>query len=218
MSAEAAVSQAQSAYDLVKWQPNIDALPQSLHLQQATLQLEAARAQYDKLIKGATSDILAGAYAQISQARARLTALESGPKDAQIRAAEAQVHQAETVLYLATLELNKATLLAPISGTVIAVHTAVGALAAPGTRAISLQSHAVKVEIPVEEVRLADLSIGQPAVIRVNAWPDRTFPGTVAIIAPALDPVSRTVLVTIRPTGDSADLRPGMFATVELGS
>jgi multidrug resistance efflux pump len=188
-----------------------------LQLEQATLQAEAARAQYDKLTKGATADVLAAAYAQISQARARLNALEQGPKDGQIRAAEAQVRQAETALYLATLELSKATVRAPANGVVAAVSTAVGSQATIGTRVLTIQSHDVKVEVAVEEARLAALRVGQQARIRVNAYPDRIFDGEIAIIAPALDPATRTIQVTVRPTGNAADLRPGMFATVEIG-
>ena len=214
--AEAAVSQAQAAYDLVKGQANIGAMPQSLQLQQATLALEAAQAQYDKLVKGSTADVIAAAYAAFSQARARLNTLEEGPKDAQVRAARAQVSQAETALYLAQLELDKATVRAPIDGVLVAVNPAVGAYVGVGARLFTLQSHAVKVEIAVEEARLSQIQVGQPAQIRVNAYPDRVFDGVVAIIAPALDTASRTVQVTVRPTGDAADLRPGMYATVEL--
>ena len=214
--AEAAVSQAQAAYDLVKGQANIGAMPQSLQLQQATLALEAAQAQYDKLVKGSTADVIAAAYAAVSQARARLNTLEEGPKDAQVRAARAQVSQAETALYLAQLELDKATVRAPIDGVLVAVNPAVGAYVGVGARLFTLQSHAVKVEIAVEEARLSQIQVGQPAQIRVNAYPDRVFDGVVAIIAPALDTASRTVQVTVRPTGDAADLRPGMYATVEL--
>ena len=68
----------------------------------------------------------------------------------------------------------------------------------------------------MEEARLSQLKVGQKAVIRVNAYPDRTFDGKVAIIAPELDPSTRTVQVTIRPTGDASVLAPGMSATVEL--
>jgi HlyD family secretion protein len=214
--AEALVAQAQAAFDLVKGQANIGALPQSLQLEQATLQLEAARAQYDKLVKGSTADVIAAAYAQITQAQARLDTLERGPKESQLRAARAQVRQAETALYLAQLELDKATVTAPIDGVVAAVNTAVGAQVAPGARVFTLQTHAVKIEIAVEETRLSAIRIGQPTLIRVNAYPDRVFEGGISLVAPSLDTATRTVKVTIRPTGDAADLRPGMYATVEL--
>ncbi len=214
--AKAAVSVAQAAYDMVKSNPQIGALPQSQQLQQATLQLEAAQAQYDKILKGTTADVIANAYAQVAQARARLSTLEEGPKEEQVRAAQAQVHQAETQLYLAQVQLDKSTLQAPIDGVISAVNTSVGANAAPGAPIFTILSHAVKVEIAVESTRLAQIHVGQAAVIRVDAYPDKTFDGQISIIAPNVDPATRTVKVTIRPTGDATALAPGMFATVDL--
>lgn len=214
--AEAAVRRAQAAYDQVKWNPLIAALPESLQLEQATLALEAAQAQYDKLIKGSSEDVIAGAYAQLASARAQLRRLEEGPEMAQIEAAEAQVRQAETALYLAQLQLDKATVRSPIDGIVSRVNLAVGAMAMPGSPALTLLSPGVQIVIPVEENRMAQLKIGQPAQIRVNAYPDEVFEGSLAAIAPQLDPATRTVRVTVRPTGDASRLTPGMFATVEL--
>lgn len=214
--AEAAVSQAQAAFDLVKGQANVGALPQSLQLEQATLQLEAARAEYDKLVNSPTADVIAAAYAQVTKAQAALATLEEGAKDSQIRAARAQVRQAETNLYLAQLELDKATVEAPIDGVVAAVYTALGAQAAPGAPVFALETHTVKVEVDVEEGRLATLYVGQPARIQVTAYPGRVFDGSVSLIAPNLDPATRTVQVTVLPTGDAADLRPGMYANVEI--
>ena len=214
--AQAFVTQAQAAYNLVKDRNDVGALPQSMQLEQATLQIEAAQAQYDKLVKGATDDQIAAAYAQLSQARDQLARLLAGARDPQIRAAQAQVLQAETALYLAQVELDKATVKAPMDGVVAAVYVALGAQTAPGARFFTIQSEDVKVEVPIEEARLAQLAVGAPAEIRVNAYPGQLFAGEIAIIAPALDPATRTVLVTIRPTGDAGLLRPGMFADVIL--
>jgi multidrug resistance efflux pump len=213
---EAAVRRAQAAYDQVAWNPLIAALPESQQLQQATLAFAAAQAQYDKIVKGSTQDIIAGAYAQLAQARAQLQRLEEGAKPAQIQAVEAQVRQAETALYLAQLQLDKATVRAPVAGIISQVTTAAGAMALPGSPVARLLSPEVKIVIPVEESRMAEVRIGQPARIYVNAYPDRSFEGTVALIAPQLDPASRTVRVTVRPTGETDVLSPGMFATVEL--
>lgn len=214
--AEAAVKQAQAAYDQVSWNPLIAALPESVQLESATLNLEAANAQYEKLVKGSTEDVIAGAYAQLASARAQLEALEEGPKPAQIEAAQAQVNQAETALYLAQLQLDKTVMRAPVDGIVASVNTAVGSMVAPGNPVAVLLSPDVEIAVAVEETRLPDLRLGQPATIRVDAYPGQEFPGEVAIIAPTLDPATRTVQVTIRPSGEAGALRPGMFATVEL--
>ncbi|MEZ4866860.1 MAG: efflux RND transporter periplasmic adaptor subunit [Caldilineaceae bacterium] len=216
--AEAGVTVAQAGYNLVKGNPAIGAMPQSLQLQQATLQLEAAQAQYDKVQKGATQDVISGAYAQLANARAQLQRLEDGAKPEQVQAVEAQVQQAEMAVYLAQLQLSKATVKAPVNGIVSRVSAAVGTMAAPGVPLVTLLSRQVKVTIAVEETRLSELRIGQAASIHVDAYPERTFAGEISIIAPELDPATRTVQVTISPT-DSTDamlLAPGMFATVEL--
>ena len=214
--AEAAVTVAQAAYNMVKGNPNVGMMPQSLQLQQATLAQEAAQAQYDKLMKGATADQIAAAYAQLESARAQLQRLQDGAKPAQIAAAEAQVNAAQYAYYLAQLQVSKATVKAPIDGVVSKVQTAAGSLAGPGAPLLTLLSQGVRVTIPVEEARLSQLAVGQPARIRVEAYPDRTFDGAVAIIAPELDPTTRTVQVTIRPTDDEGLLAPGMSATAEL--
>ena len=214
--AQAAVKMAQAAYDQVSWNPLIAALPESLQLEQATLSLEAAQAQYDKISKGTTEDVIAGAYAQLAGARAQLQALEEGAKPAQIEAAQAQVNQAETALYLAQLQLDKTEVRAPIDGVVASLSTSLGSMAGQGTPVAVLLSPDVKIIVSVEESRLQDLYVGQPATIRVDAYPGREFAGEVSLIAPVLDAATRTVPVTIRPREDAGVLRPGMFATVEL--
>ncbi len=220
-SAQAAVTIAQAAYNRVKGDPNIGMMPQSLQLQQATLAAEGAQAQYDKLMKGATPDQVAAASAQVANARAGLQKLLDGAKPAQIEAATAQMHAAENALYLATLQVEKATVTAPMDGVVSKLQTAAGAMAAPGAPLMTLLSNDVRVTAQVEETLLPVLAPGQPATIRVEAYPDRAFKATIAFIAPELDPTTRTVAVTVRPdnTPDNGQglLRPGMSATVEFG-
>ena len=59
---------------------------------------------------------------------------------------------------------------------------------------------------------------GQAAQLTVSNLPGRLFAGTVARIAGALDPASRTMLVELHvPNADNA-LLPGMYAQVVLSS
>jgi multidrug resistance efflux pump len=215
-SAQAAVTVAQAAYNQVKGNPNIGMLPQSLQLQQATLAGEAAQAQYDKLMKGATPDQVAAASAQLASGRAALQRLLDGAKPAQINAAEAQVHAAENALYLATLQVDKATITAPMDGVVSKLQTAEGAMAGPTAPLLTLLSNSVRINVQVEETRLPVLAPGQPALIRVDAYPGRTFDGVIAFIAPELDATTRTVQVAITPDDAEGLLHPGMSATVQL--
>ncbi|MEA3334534.1 MAG: efflux RND transporter periplasmic adaptor subunit [Chloroflexota bacterium] len=215
--AEAGVNIAQGMYDRIAGQPFASMMPESLELQMATLGLEAARAGYDKVLKGATADMIAGAYAQLKGAEAQLAMLERGAEPAQIRAAEAGVKQAELGLYLAQLQLGKATIESPTDGFVYQLDATEGAMAGPGALLMILFSDDVKILVKVEESRYQDISEGMPARIRVDAFPGRSFDGVVSAIAPSFDHATRTIEVTIRPAGDGAgDLKPGMFATVEL--
>lgn len=214
--AQAAVTVAQAAYNQVKGNPAIGMLPQSLQLQQATIGLEAAQANYDKAMKGATQDAIAGAYAQLAGARAQLQRLKEGAKPEQIQAVQAQVKQAEMGVYLAQLQFSKATVKSPITGVVSKVNSSIGAMAAPGAPLVTILSREVRITVAVEETRISQLAVGQAALIYVDAYPDRTFEGTVAFIAPELDPATRTLQVIIRPNEIVSELAPGMSATVEL--
>ena len=191
-------------------------MPQSLQLKQATLAIEAAQAQYDKLMKGATADQVAAANAQLASGRAAMQRLVDGARPAQIQAATAQMHAAESALYLATLQADKATIVAPMDGVVSKVQVVAGAMAGPAAPLLTLLSNGVRVNVQVEETLLPFLAQGQSALIQVDAYPDQTFAGVVATIAPELDATTRTVQVSITPDDANRMLRPGMSATVQL--
>ncbi len=215
--AEEAVKVYQAQYDRIAGSPVAAMLPESLQLQQGTLAKEAAQAQYDKVLSGATQDQIAGAYAQLAGARAQLARLEEGAKPAQINAAKAGVKQAETALYLAQLQLDKTVVKAPTDGFIYQLDATEGVMTGPGKALAVIFSHDMKILISVQESKATEVQLDQPAVIRVDAYPDRSFQGKVTAIAPSFDAATRTVRVTVRPTGEDAIvLRTGMFATVEL--
>jgi multidrug efflux pump subunit AcrA (membrane-fusion protein) len=215
--AEAAVSVYQSQYDRIASNPFAGMMMESLQLQQATLTKEAAQAQYDKVLKGATADQIAAAYAALTGAESQLARLQRGAEPAQIKAAEAGVKQAEAAVYLAQLQLDKTNVEAPADGFIYKLDAVEGGMAGPGTALAVIFSDNVKILIPVEESRYQDVKVGQPVEIRVDAYPDRTFAGGIAEIAPTFDHATRTVQVTVRATGvGAAELKPGMFATVQL--
>ena len=216
--AEAAVSVYQGQYDRIAGNPYAGMMLESLQLQQATLAKEAAQAQYEKVLKGATADQIAAAYAALTGAESQLARLQRGAEPAQIKAAEAGVRQAEAAVYLAQLQLDKTNVEAPADGFIYKLDAVEGGMAGPGTALAVIFSDDAKIVIQVEESRFGDVAVGQPVTIRVDAYPDRSFEGEISEIAPTFDYATRTVQVTVRPTGDAAaDLKPGMFATVTLG-
>jgi cobalt-zinc-cadmium efflux system membrane fusion protein len=64
----------------------------------------------------------------------------------------------------------------------------------------------------VHEDQLADVRVGDPAEIRLNAYPDRVFKGTVSNIGAILDPNLRTAKVRVEVRNPGI-IRVGMFVT-----
>ena len=69
--------------------------------------------------------------------------------------------------------------------------------------------------IGVPERDLARLSVGQPAVLRVEAFPGEQFQGRVLRISPVVDAATGTIRVTLE-VNRQGRLSPGMFAGVRL--
>src|SRR6266699_7280598 len=67
------------------------------------------------------------------------------------------------------------------------------------------------------ESELSMLQTGQAVTVTTNAYPNHRFKGKVAIIDPFLDQVKRTAKVRIDVPNSDFELRPGMYANVELG-
>lgn len=63
---------------------------------------------------------------------------------------------------------------------------------------------------------LAHYGVGMRARLILDAIPDERFEGTVSRISPRIDPVTGTFRVTLAVDGSTGDLRPGMFARVEV--
>jgi cobalt-zinc-cadmium efflux system membrane fusion protein len=64
----------------------------------------------------------------------------------------------------------------------------------------------------VYENDLASVHVGEKADVRLNAYPDKVFTGTISNIGPILDPNLRTAKVRIEVRNPGI-MRPGMFGT-----
>jgi membrane fusion protein, multidrug efflux system len=74
----------------------------------------------------------------------------------------------------------------------------------------------IKVEMNVPERFLGQLHVGQTINLGVAAFPGRPFQGEVYFIAPHVDLATRTALVKAIVPNPDLELRPGMFAHLEL--
>jgi HlyD family secretion protein len=220
--ARVALDQAQQMYDKVKDVPGVGMLPQSLQLQQATINYETAQANYRVASRGADQAQVAASQAQVAQAQAALDRLQRGPTKEQIEIAQAGVDQAQLAVEQAQRRLENARLTAPWDGVVTAVNVVEGALAQPSVPAIQLADHSrLHINVQVDEVDIASIAPDQPVSIEMDALPDRKLAGHVYKIAPAatVDQAGTiSYLVTVHFDQMDPWLRPGMSATAHITS
>src|ERR1700732_2409714 len=104
---------------------------------------------------------------------------------------------------------------APVSGVITdqqVTNAAGGAgLGSPNPFTISDLSN-VWIVCDVHENDLPSVQIGETAEIRLNAYPDKIFSGTISNIGPVLDPNIRTAKVRLQMRNPGL-MRPGMFVT-----
>jgi cobalt-zinc-cadmium efflux system membrane fusion protein len=68
----------------------------------------------------------------------------------------------------------------------------------------------------VYESDMANVRMGQPVDIKLNAYPGKVFKGTISNIGSFLDPNIRTAKVRVEVANPGQIMRPGMFATATL--
>jgi membrane fusion protein, heavy metal efflux system len=151
---------------------------------------------------------LEAAQIRTEAALGRLTRLGMSPEDvAALRPAAA---------------LGRMVLRAPASGTVLTLHAVPGemttsdeALATIGNNAtvwVWADLYEGDIERIAQELRRGALA----ARIRVKAYPEVWFPGTVDFMSPLMEESSRTVKLRVEVQNSDGRLLAGMFATVEV--
>jgi multidrug efflux pump subunit AcrA (membrane-fusion protein) len=155
--------------------------------------------------------------AQQAAAEQALALLRQGPRAEVRAAAEAELKEAEAVLAQQRTLLDYSAIRAPFAGHITRRLVDPGATVGPSAPVATLVSlQTVKVLLAVPERDSPLLTPRSSSVIRVDAFPGRTFPGRVARINSALDPLSRTLAAEIHADNPEGLLLPGMFARAEV--
>jgi len=106
---------------------------------------------------------------------------------------------------------------APRDGIVLERNVSDGMRVMPGDVLFRVADHSVVwAMVDVSERDLAVVAEGQPVTVNVRSYPDRTFPGKVALVYPHLNPATRTVRVRIELANPAFLLRPDMYAEAEI--
>lgn len=141
----------------------------------------------------------------------------------QQQAAEAQIAQARGALTVAETNLGYATIYSPVDGTVISRNVDVGQTVAASFQTPTLFTIAqdltkMQIDTSVDESDIGQVKAGQVTTFTVDAYPDRTFSGTVHQVrnAPIIVQNVVTYDAIVRVDNRELLLKPGMTANVTI--
>ncbi|HEY2408373.1 MAG TPA: efflux RND transporter periplasmic adaptor subunit [Polyangiaceae bacterium] len=139
-------------------------------------------------------------------ARQRLHLL--GLSDAQIDAIQKQGTPSESLAFPS-----------PASGFVIEKNVVEGASVEAGMKLYRIAAlNKVWVEADVYEADLPRVHVGQQASVMLDYLPGKAYDAKISYLYPYVDPATRTGRVRLELANKDLELRPGMYASVELAS
>ncbi len=190
--------------------------------------LVQAQRNLDRLLALRGRDSLLVSPQQLDDA---VTALDVA--EAQMRSAEFGVSQAQASLDEAQDRLSKTIIRAPMDGKITRLNVEqgetviIGTMNNPGSLILTISDLSViEVVVQVDETDVPEISLGDSASVRIDAFPDSTFSGRVTEIGnSAIRPPSQQtsgqqaaidfeVVITLDPT--DANLRPDLSATADI--
>ncbi|MFQ5593702.1 MAG: HlyD family secretion protein [Anaerolineae bacterium] len=220
--AQGYVEAAEAALDQARVQQTgaRQALQHLLDMQEHPIQMEtlvhAAEAAYYQ------------AEAAVAAAQAKLDLIQAGPTPEEVAAAEANLKQARAAVDTLRVQREKMTLQAPVEALVVSRSIEPGEIASPGATLLRLADlDRVKLTVFVPESQIGRVQLGQPVDVAVDAYPGRTFPGHVTLIAHEAEFTPRNVqtqqertnlVFAVKVSLDNPEhlLKPGMPADATL--
>ncbi|WP_041794632.1 efflux RND transporter periplasmic adaptor subunit [Pararhodospirillum photometricum] len=155
--------------------------------------------------------------ARITAARASSLVRTSAGTRASLDDAEAQVRITEAKINEIEAQIAKKTIRAPFSGQLGVRLVDLGEYVAAGQALVNLQDLSVILaDFSVSQRDLSLLQPGAPLTLTSDAWPDRTFEGSVTAVAPQINAKTGMVSVEGRFPNPDGTLRPGMLARVKV--
>jgi membrane fusion protein (multidrug efflux system) len=176
------------------------------------------------------ADVAQAQYASATE-QYSLSAEGSRPEDIQI--AKAQVRQAQAALTNIEIQLNDATVKAPVSGVVALKSVEDGEVIVAGQQLFSITNLAdVWISANIEETYIGRIKVDQLVEFTIDAFPDKKFTGHVIEVGAAtgsqfallstensssnFTKVTQRLPIKIRADQSEYVLKPGMSVTVNI--
>lgn len=125
--------------------------------------------------------------------------------------------QSVTALKKAKEDLDECGVRAPISGMITTKMVNPGELTGPQVMAfVIMQMNIIEVEVDLPEEAFGYISLGNIGFVSFDAIPDLTVEGRITKIYPTIDPISRTVKLTLSIDNPKLNIRSGMTARTRI--
>jgi HlyD family secretion protein len=158
---------------------------------------------------------LRSAKATVRVREAKLETLQKSPLPENVQVARAQLVEAEQALQVAKQQSREAKVKAPFAGVVTALNAEQGQTVG-SNGVVNLVSDELEIRVDLDEINLADLELGQTAILSSSAFGEKTFQGKLTDIGAAVDESRGIVTVKITPENPPSWLRPGQTVNVNL--
>jgi HlyD family secretion protein len=160
-------------------------------VQIAQAQLNAAQSQRGN------DGSMASAQAQVTAAQNNLDKLLRGADKNDIARTEANVKSAQTAVDQAKANLDKTELVAPFDGVIGKLNLNLGQPAS-NPALIILDTNRFYVDLPVDEIDIAKVTVGQKAILKFDALTGVILDGKVTRVAQTATRTGETVTYTVR--------------------
>ncbi|MGQ0673807.1 MAG: HlyD family secretion protein [Hyphomicrobium sp.] len=132
---------------------------------------------------------LTNARADLADERENLSKVEATEDLPLMTRLETALEQSRADISLIETAIERTRIRAPYDGTALNVFARLGELAVPSPESPLLNFgdlSSLRVRAELEEREVVKVHVGQAVVVRVDAYPDRDFPGTISSIAASL--------------------------------
>lgn len=129
----------------------------------------------------------------------------------------AQENQARSLAEERLLQLQQATIRAPINGTVGQRNAEVGQLASTTTRLFVIgELSEMRIELMLTDRMLSYIGVGVPVKVYSSSWEEKVLNSAIDRISPFLDVNTMRTQAFVELQNEDNMLRPGMFVTVDI--
>lgn len=166
----------------------------------------------------ATKNTITSNISSVPEKEASLKKLQDGADPLDVESSELSVTKSQNALADANDNLENYYVRAPFGGTIAKINVKTGDPASSGTTVATLIGNEQMVDIPLNEVDVAKVKIGQKVTLTFDAIDGLTLTGKVASIDAVGTVTQGVVNYTVTISFDSSDprVKPGMSTTASI--